>query len=232
MAMKIIKQTDRPIRVPVEGVCAGKRDRERVPEIMQNRIERVLITRAVIEARVKTLARQIAKHYQKRDRLKLIYILEGAGMFALDLAREIFNAKGPELRILSIKARTYGEELKQEGEVSRQVKIIFAPTGLSGEEILIAEDIVDQGFTLSAVKEWLLEEAGVKDVKICALLEKRLGHPTPRVREIRKRLKLDWVGFTIPDRWVAGYGVDAGDDFRALPYLAIVREEYYLKGKK
>ncbi len=230
--MKIVRQIDRIVRVSAEGVAAGLGDRETVPEMMRDRIERVLITRAVIEARVKALARSMARHYRKRARLKLVFILEGAGMFALDLAREIYDAGGPELRIQSIKARTYGEELKQDGETSRQVKIIFAPGNLAGEEILIAEDIVDQGFTLSVVKEWLLEEAGVKDVKICALLAKRLEHPTPQVRETRKRLKLDWTGFTIPDRWVAGYGIDAGEDFRCLPYIAIVREQYYLKEKK
>lgn len=227
--MKIIKQTKRVIRVPIEGVCASRRDQERVPATMQNRIERVLITRQLIQARVQALARQIARYYQNRKSLKLVYILEGAATFAMDLAREIYNAGGPELRIQSIKARTYGDEIKQEGEIFRPVKIIFAPTGMAGEEILIAEDIVDQGFTLSAVKDWLLDEAEVKDVKICALLEKRLEHPSPRVKEIRKRLKLNWIGFSIPDRWVAGYGVDAGEDFRALPYLVIVREEYYLK---
>jgi len=230
--MKTIKQIDRIIRVPIEGVCLSRSDQERIPLSMQNRIERVLITRGMIQARVQALAKKIAKHYQNQKTLVLVYILEGASIFSADLARAIYDAGGPELRILSLKARTYGVELKQDGETSRTVKIIFAPGDIAGKEILIAEDIVDQGFTLLAVKEWLLGEAQVQDVKICALLEKRLVHPTPEVSEHRRRLKLDWVGFSIPDRWVAGYGIDAGEDFRALPYIVAVKEEYYLKARK
>lgn len=229
--MKICKQTDRIIWVPMQGVSAGKYDREQIPPFLQSRIERVLITRRLIHLRVQALAHQIAKHYAKKESLKLVYILEGAATFAMDLARAIYDAGGPELRILSLKARTYGTDIKKAGEHSRTVKIIFTPSGLTGEQILIAEDIVDQGFTLWAVKEWLLGEAGVKDVKICALLKKRLTHPTSEVKKLRNKLKLDWVGFSIPDRWVAGYGVDASEEFRELPYLVMVREEYYLKGK-
>jgi len=162
----------------------------------------------------------------------MVFILEGARVFASDLEKEIYNARGPEIRTQSIKAQTYGVEIKREGEQERKVKIIYAPSGLKGKEVLLVEDIVDQGFTLKAIQEWILKEAGAKDLKTCVLVAKRLENPTEQVRNLRENLKLDWVGFTIPDRWIAGYGIDAGEDFRFLPFIVAVKEDYYLKSEK
>ncbi len=94
--------------------------------------------------------------------------------------------------------------------------------------MLLIEDIVDQGFTLFEVREKLLEEQNPKSLKICVLLNKILKNPTKEVREIKNKLFLDYLGFEIPDRWIAGYGIDAGEDFRHLPFIISVKEKYYL----
>jgi len=230
--MKLVKRFDRVIEVPLMGAAVSARDREMIRPEMKNRIERVLLTRKLIKRRVRELARELAEFYREQPRLELLFILEGASTFAYDLAREIYNQGGPEIRSHSIKARTYGADLKKDGEISRPVKIIFAPTGLEGKKVLVVEDIIDQGFTLHAIKEWLLHEARAGDVKMCALLDKQLEHPSPAVKRLRAVLKMDYVGFRIPDRWVAGYGIDAGEDFRFLPFIVIVKEQYYLKGDR
>lgn len=225
--MKVIKKFNRVIQVPVSGAGVSAADRENIRPRMKNRIERSLITRKLIHKRVKALAREIASYYKNQPRVEMLFVLEGASIFAHDLAREIYNCGGPEVRPQSIKASTYGSGIKADGETERQVKILYLPGQLAGKRLLLVEDIVDQGFTLHAVKNWLLTEARALEVKICALLDKKLDAPTAQVQKLRESLKLDWVGFTIPDCWVAGYGVDAGDDFRFLPFVAIVREAYY-----
>ena len=225
--MKVVKKFNQVIHVPLQGAGVSLRDRENIRPQMKNRIERTLITRKLIHKRVKALAYEIAGYYKKQPRIEMLFILEGASIFAHDLAREIYNCGGPEIRPQSIKASTYGSGIKEDGETGRSVKILYIPSQLEGKSLLLVEDIVDQGFTLHAVKNWLFTETRALEVRICALLEKNLSAPNPQVKKLRESLKLDWVGFTIPDRWVAGYGVDAGDDFRFLPFVAIVREEYY-----
>jgi len=228
--MKVVKNFERVITVPPEGAALSPRDRETIRPEMKNRIERVLITRKLIRKRVKALAREISAFYRGEGRLEMLFILEGASIFAAELAQEIYSAAGPEVRSQSLKARAYGPGLKDEGEISRPVKILYAPSGLEGKRLLLVEDIVDQGFTLHTVSNWLESEAGAEEVRICALLDKQLRNPSPAVKKMRERLTLDWVGFQIPDRWVAGYGIDAGEDFRFLPFVVIIREDYYRQG--
>jgi hypoxanthine phosphoribosyltransferase len=225
--MKVINNFKEVIHVPLQGACVSPKDLESIRPQMKNRIERTLITRKLIHKRVKALAREIAKYYKSQPRIEMLFILEGASIFAHDLAREIYNCGGPEIRPQSIKASTYGTGIKAAGETDRSVKIIYFPSALEGKSLLLVEDIVDQGFTLHAVRNWLFTETRALEVKICALIEKNLDAPSPEVRKLRDNLKLDWVGFTIPDQWVAGYGIDVGDDFRFLPFVAIAREEYY-----
>lgn len=227
--MKIVSDFKAPIDVPAEGACAGEGDCDLVRPEMSDRVESVLITRRLVERRVRALAAEISAFYRGERRLELVFILEGARTFATDLEKAVYDAGGPEVRSQSIKARTYGAEIKREGETGREVRIYHEPTGLEGKRVLLVEDIVDQGFTLHAVRDWLLEDAGAAEVRVCVLLEKKLMNPTPEVRRLRQSLKPDWVGFRVPDRWVAGYGVDAGEDFRNLPFVVVVREERYLK---
>mgnify|MGYP000539453208 CR=1 FL=1 len=80
-------------------------------------------------------------------------------------------------------------------------------------------DAIDYGSYTGWISPYAIKEAGAKDLKTCVLVAKRLENPTEQVRNLRENLKLDWVGFTIPDRWIAGYGIDAGEDFRFLPFI-------------
>ncbi|NMB66391.1 MAG: hypoxanthine phosphoribosyltransferase, partial [Spirochaetes bacterium] len=90
------------------------------------------------------------------------------------------------------------------------------------------EDIADQGFTLSWLKNYLLHERNAKSLKICSLLYKRLDNPSQEVQNIRRQLDIDYIGFTVPDVWVAGYGIDAAYEYRHLPFIVRVNEEYFV----
>jgi hypoxanthine-guanine phosphoribosyltransferase len=85
---------------------------------------------------------------------------------------------------------------------------------------------VDQGFTLTKIHRLLLEK-GPASMKTCALLLKRLHDPTPAVRMLRQALRISYVGFDVPDRWVAGFGIDVGGELRELPFVVAVNEAHY-----
>jgi hypoxanthine phosphoribosyltransferase len=222
------------VKVPEEGISGTKNDiavRSEISSDKKNRIDRILIPEAYLIKRIKALAREICKDYKNAEELILVIILKGAFVFASDLGREIYKIcgfQGPEIRYGFIKAVTYGKEIKHTEETTRKVKIEVKPQDLEGKDVLLIEDIVDQGFTLFKIKQKLLEEENPKSLKICALLNKKLKNPTIEVSEIKNKLILDYLGFEIPDRWIAGYGIDAGEDFRHLPFIISVKENYYI----
>jgi hypoxanthine phosphoribosyltransferase len=222
------------VKVPEEGITGTKNDIEDLSDISsdkKNRIDRVLIPETCLKRRIQALAQEISRNYKNAEELSLVIILKGAFVFASDLGREIYKicgSQGPEIRYSFIKAVTYGEEIKNSEETARKVKIELKPQNLEGKDVLLIEDIVDQGFTLFEIRQRLDEEENLNSLKICALLNKILRNPTKEVREIKNKLTLDYLGFEIPDRWVAGYGIDAGEDFRHLPFIISVKEDYYL----
>ncbi len=222
------------IKVPEEGIAAKENDTDAMSGISsnkKNRIDRILIPETHLKKRIKALAREICRDYKNKEELILVIILKGAFVFASDLGREIFKIcglQGPEIRYGFIKAVTYGKEIKHTEETTRKVTIELKPQNLERKDVLLIEDIVDQGFTLFEIKRKLLEEQNPKSLKICALLNKILKNPTKEVSEIKSKLILDYLGFEIPDRWIAGYGIDAGEDFRHLPFIISVKEDYYL----
>lgn len=227
------------IRIPEEGIAGTRKEMAllaRLPTAdRKNRIDRVLIPESVLKRRIKALAREICRDYEQAKELYLLSVLKGAFVFASDLAREIFNIaglKGTQLRFDFIKAVTYGQEIKASSESERKVRIELRPGNLRGKEVLLVEDIVDQGFTLREIQQTLLTKEKVGSLRVCALLSKSLKNPSKEVREMKSKLHIDYLGFEVPDRWVAGYGIDAGDDFRHLPFIVAVREVYYLKRKK
>ena len=225
---------EKVIKVPEEGIIETKNDIAVLSEISsdkKNRIDRALIPEACLKRRIKALAQEICEDYKNAEELIFIIILKGAFVFASDLGREIYNIcglQGPEIRYGFIKAVTYGKEIKHSEERERKVKIELKPQNLEGKDVLLIEDIVDQGFTLFEIKRKLLEEENLNSLKICVLLNKILRNPTKEVREIKNKLLLDYLGFEIPDRWIAGYGIDAGEDFRHLPFIISMKENYYL----
>ena len=222
------------IKVPEEGIPLTKGEGlvlSGIPPEKERKIDKILIPERYIKERIKALARKISKDYEMSKEIILVTILKGAFVFASDLGREIYNVsglKGPEIKFDFIKAVTYGKEIKQNQESQRKVRIEFKPLDLRGKDVLLIEDIVDQGFTLWEIKNNLLEKENPNSLKICALFNKVLKEPSEEVREIKEKLALDYLGFEIPDRWIAGYGIDAGGDFRHLPFVVAVKENYYL----
>jgi hypoxanthine phosphoribosyltransferase len=222
------------IKVPEKGLAGKDDDAEVMSTISfdkKNRIDRVLIPETCLKRRIQALAQEICRDYKDKEELIFIIILKGAFVFASDLGREIYKIcglPGPEIRYGFIKAVTYGEEIKHPEEEKRNVKIELKAEHLEGRDVLLIEDIVDQGYTLLEIRRKLLEEENLNSLKICALLSKILKNPTKEVRKIKNKLILDYLGFEIPDRWIAGYGIDAGEDFRHLPFIISVKENYYL----
>ena len=215
---------DQTIPVPEGGLATEHEDL--VPAGMADRIDCILIPEWVLQDRIAGLAQQIHNRCADCKELVLLVVLKGAFVFAADLGRAISRLGGLEFRYEFIRTSAYGNTIKQENEEAREVSVARLPADLAGKDVLLVEDLIDQGFTLTALKQ-RIHDAGVRSVHTCVLLSKRLEQPTPAVARNRSALKLDFIGFDVPDRWVAGYGTDAGEDFRMLPYIVTVREQFY-----
>ncbi len=168
---------------------------------------RELITRSQINERVVELGREITAHYNGVPFTCLV-ILKGSFIFAADLVREI---ETENISIEFVQLSSY-KGTKSTGKVD------FVNAELERfkeKHILIVEDIVDSGLTLSIFAE-SLNQIHPKSVKICSLLEKN---------EVNKgRVKIDFLGFQIPDKFVVGYGLDFDEKFRNMPYIGIFNE--------
>ena len=186
--------------------------------IMENRAmysdlkDELLLTREQIAARVKEMGRQITKDFQGKD-LTVICILKGAVVFFVDLVREIDLPMTMDFMAIS----SYGSATKSSGVV-RILKDLDKP--VNGRDVLIIEDIVDSGMTLSFLKENLLSR-GAASLHIATLLDK------PERRRVP--LQVDYFGFTIPDEFVVGYGLDYDERYRNLPDIGVLRPEVYEK---
>lgn len=177
---------------------------------MINDIERVLITEEEIKEIIARLGKQITEDYKGKN-LLVVSVLKGSVMVMADLLREI---KLP-LRIDFMSVSSYGSGTTTSGSV----KIIKdLDINLAGYDLLIVEDILDSGVTLSSLKEILLTR-GPASVKICTLLDK----PERRKADI----KADYVGAQIPDAFVVGYGLDYDEKYRNLPYVGILSPSVY-----
>jgi len=158
-----------------------------------------------IAARVGELGAQITRDYAGRD-LVLVCVLKGSFVFAADLARAI----DLPLRIDFLGVRSYGQGTATTGVV--QITQDLARP-IDHEDVLLVEDIVDTGLTMAHLVE-LLRTRGPTSVRICALLHKPA--------RARVAVAIDYLGFTIEDRFVVGYGLDLDDRYRNLPYVGVV----------
>lgn len=166
-----------------------------------------LISAKAIAARVEALAREITAHFAGTDKLVVVGLLRGSFVFIADLVREI----DLPVEVDFLEASSYGDGLQS----SREVRLIKDLSGeIGGRDVLVVEDIVDTGFTLSHVVT-LLRARGPARMEVCALLDK------PSRREVDVRAT--WTGFEIPDRFVVGYGIDFAQRNRNLPYIGAVR---------
>ncbi|MDR2017851.1 MAG: hypoxanthine phosphoribosyltransferase [Syntrophobacterales bacterium] len=166
---------------------------------------RKLYSKEKIEQVVKRLAVMIEKDYNGEN-IVFVCLLKGSFIFTSDLVRHVANPS----RIDFIRASSYGSGMTSKGTVTVMNDL---EENLEGENVVIVEDIIDSGLTLNYVKE-MLAGKNPKSVKICALLDKR-GR-----REIE--IEGDYVGFTIDDGFVVGYGIDYAEQYRNLPEIYVV----------
>ncbi len=182
---------------------------------MKNDIEAILLDRDTIAKRITEMAREIEKEYRGED-VVMICILRGASVFFCDLVREL-GELDQDVRFEFMSVSSYGNGTTSSGEV-RIIKDINIP--LNGRNVLIVEDIIDSGNTLSYLKR-LLEQRGPKSLKICALLDK------PSRRKVD--LQGDYIGFTVEDKFLVGYGLDYAEKYRNLKDIGILKPEVYNK---
>jgi hypoxanthine phosphoribosyltransferase len=168
----------------------------------------VQISADQIQARVRELGATIAREYAGRE-LVLVGVLKGSWIFLADLARAIDL---PDVRVEFLGVQSYGDETTSSGVV----QITFDLTRpIEGKHVLIVEDIVDTGLTM----DYLLDQMRTRhpaSVKLCALLHK----PS----RVKKPCTIDFLGFTIPDLFVIGYGLDYAQKYRNLPYIGVLTE--------
>lgn len=180
---------------------------------MERDIDRIIYTADEISKRVKEVAAEINRDYQGKP-LVLVGVLRGAAVFLADLMREITVP----CEIDFISASSYGfKSTSTTGSVIIKTKMAEDP---AGKDILIVEDIMDTGITLSNIKP-MLEEKGAKSVKLAALLDKPSRRKVP--------ISLDYCCFSIPDQFIVGYGLDYGEKYRNLPYIGLLKPEIYEK---
>ncbi|MDF2839913.1 MAG: Hpt [Clostridia bacterium] len=179
---------------------------------MQNDIKEILISEEQIKAKTKELGEEITKCYKGKD-LVIVGVLKGCIVFLSDLIREINLPLTMDFMVVS----SYGHATKSSGVV-RIIKDL--EKDIQGKDVLIVEDIVDSGLTLSYLMEYL-KSRNANSVKVCSLLDK------PERR--KSQVEIDFVGFQIPDEFVIGYGLDYAEVYRNLPFVGILKPEVYTK---
>jgi hypoxanthine phosphoribosyltransferase len=166
---------------------------------------RVLLTEEVVDARIQQIGEQISKDYEGKS-VHLICVLKGGSFFMCELAKRITVPVSFDFMSVS----SYGGDTKSSGVV-RIVKDL--DESIKDKDVIIVEDIVDSGRTLSYLME-LLQQRGPKSLRLCTLLDK----PDRRVVDVN----VNYTGFEIPDEFVVGYGLDYDQKYRNLPYIGVV----------
>ena len=179
---------------------------------MEKDLAKILITEEQIRNRVRELGSEIARDSKEMDVL-MIGILKGAVIFFSDLVRAV----PMKLSVDFLSASSYRNRTESSGKVNVQT-LLSCP--IQGKRVIVVEDIIDSGRTLSKISEVLREE-GAQDVKICTLLDK------PMRRAPGITLKVDYCGFVVPDEFVVGYGLDYAELYRNLPYIGVLKPEMY-----
>lgn len=175
-------------------------------------VGKILITEEQIKAKIAELGKIISNDYRDKN-LLMVGILKGSVVFMTDLMRALdINCKIDFMAVSS-----YGSGTKSTGNVNILMDL---RKDVAGYDVLIAEDILDSGVTLSKVKELILSRKPAS-LKICTFLDKPSRRKVP--------LQTDYTGFVIPDEFVVGYGLDFDEDYRNLPYIGVLKPEAYEK---
>jgi len=167
---------------------------------------KVLLSEEEVDARIKAIGEQISRDYAGRQ-VHLVCVLKGGSFFMCELAKRITVPVSIDFMSVS----SYGGDTESSGVV-RIVKDLDEP--LTDRHVIVIEDIVDSGRTLSYLLD-MLRSRGPLDVRLCTLLDK----PDRRVVDV----KVDYTGFEIPDEFVVGYGLDYDQKYRNLPYIGMVK---------
>lgn len=173
-------------------------------------ISAILYDEQIIHTRIKELGEEISKDYQGKDPV-LICILKGASTFMADLMRAITIPMEIDFMAIS----SYGASRKSSGVVKIKKDI---DVDLEGRDVIVIEDIIDSGLSLKYIKEYLSKH-NPRSVVACVLLDKPSGH--------KIEVPVEYIGFTVADEFVVGYGLDYAQKYRNLPFIGILKEEIY-----
>jgi hypoxanthine phosphoribosyltransferase len=191
---------------PLEETINLATSSAQIPSEFSNPNLEVLLSEEQLQTRIKELGAEITREYAGLNPL-LVGVLKGACFFLSDLLRAIDTRLGIEFMAIS----SYGSSTRTSGEV-RIMKDLDVP--IEGRHILVVEDIVDTGLTLSYLLQ-NLQSRGAASVKLAALLDK--------FERREKDVKIDYLGFKIPDAFVVGYGLDYAERYRNLPFIAVLK---------
>lgn len=178
--------------------------------MLEKDIQEVLFSEEQLDACVRKIAAQIEKDYEGKE-IMLIGVLRGSFVFMADLSRHIDLPCTLDFMAVS----SYGKGTSSSGQVQITKDL---SSDISGKHIIVIEDILDSGNTLSYLLK-LLEQRNPASIRLCTLLDK----PERRV----KHVDVHYSGFTIPDAFVVGYGLDYAEQYRNLPYIGILKPEVY-----
>ncbi len=168
----------------------------------------ILLDAATIQARVKEMAQEIERDYPDGEEIHMVCVLKGGFVFMSDLVRNMSTRVSMDFIAVS----SYGSGTKSSGEVRFQKDL---DTSLENRHVIVVEDIVDTGLTLKYLQE-ILRSRAPRSLRTACLLSK----PSRRKVEV----PVDYIGFTIEDRFVVGYGLDYAEKYRNLPHIAVLQE--------
>jgi hypoxanthine phosphoribosyltransferase len=182
------------------------------PEFPHDFIDKIIISKDDIQKRVQDLGRQIAIDYKDSEKLLLLGLLRGSVVFITDLMMHV--SRPMTMDFMSVSSYS-GSESSGFVRIDSDHK-----TNIRGWDVILIDDIVDSGYTIKTVSRLLLDRQP-KSLKVCALLDKPVRHKVD--------IHIDYLGFSIPDYFVVGYGLDIDEKGRNLPYIASVDLNKYKK---
>jgi hypoxanthine phosphoribosyltransferase len=179
-------------------------------------IERVVVTEAQLRDKIEELAQQVASDYARHDSVLLVGVLKGAYVFMADFARALGRYSRPvEVEFMAISS--YGQRATSSGVV-RILKDL--DRDIAGQHVIVVEDIVDSGLTLSWLLKYLVSRS-VASVEVVALLRKPDA--------IQVQVPVRYVGFEIPNDFVVGYGLDYAERYREVPFIGVLKPAVYAR---
>jgi len=205
---KVVSDFSKTVVVSEEGIRLASEPEPKVREKYINELDKVLITKGCLDARIKGLAREIANGFAGVDEITCVVVLKGGMFFAADLIRVLDEQSNLRTRLDFIKCSSYGDRSYSSGNVQ-----MCQLDNIEGKNILLIEDIVDTGGTLRVLQNYLKEKR--KNFKTCVLLDKGVA----------SGIELDFIGFRIPRVFVGGYGLDYAGMYRGLPEIVVIKKE-------